>query len=101
MVAMAGFDLPSKALRHYISSALHVIVQLSRMSDGSRKVTSISEVCEVDGYGFVEVRPIFEYEVTGTTAAKVHGEFYATGYLPSFIEDFVTRGLVDDSGPFL
>lgn len=102
LVLMAGMDLPARAIREQISRSIDLVIQQSRMSDGSRKVTCISEVCDIDAHGYTEVRPIFEYEVTGTVpGGRVQGEFCPTGYLPSFIEDFVTHGLVDESGPFL
>ena len=88
MVAMAGFDLPSKALRHYISSALNVIVQLSRMSDGSRKVVSVQEVSGMEG-DVVTMQEIFKFEQTGIDQnGKVKGRFRATGIRPKFSEKF-------------
>ena len=93
MVAMAGFDLPSKALRHYISSALHVIVQLSRMSDGSRKVVSVQEVSGMEG-DVVTMQEIFKFEQTGVDQnGKVKGRFRATGIRPKFAEKFQAMGI--------
>jgi pilus assembly protein CpaF len=88
MVAMAGFDLPSRALRYYISSALDVIVQLSRLSDGSRKVVSVQEVNGMEG-DVVTMQEIFKYEQTGVDQnGKVKGRFRATGIRPKFAEKF-------------
>ncbi len=93
MVAMAGFDLPSKALRHYISSALHVIVQLSRLSDGSRKVVSVQEVSGMEG-DVVTMQEIFKFEQTGVDQnGKVKGRFRATGIRPKFAEKFQAMGI--------
>ena len=93
MVAMAGFDLPSKALRHYISSALDVIVQLSRMSDGSRKVMSVQEVSGMEG-DIVTMQEIFKFEQTGIDQnGKVKGRFRATGIRPKFAEKFQAMGI--------
>lgn len=93
MVAMAGFDLPSKALRHYISSALNVIVQLSRMSDGSRKVVSVQEVSGMEG-DVVTMQEIFTFEQTGIDQhGKVKGRFRATGIRPKFAEKFQAMGI--------
>lgn len=101
LVLMAGMDLPARAVREQISRSIDLVVQQSRMRDGSRKVTCVSEVCDIDPYGFVEVRPIFEFETTGLGPdGKVLGEYCSTGYLPSFIEEFVTYGLVGEDGPF-
>ena len=93
MVAMAGFDLPSKALRHYISSALNVIVQLSRLSDGSRKVMSVQEVSGMEG-DVVTMQEIFTFEQTGMDQnGKVKGRFRATGIRPKFAEKFQAMGI--------
>jgi len=93
MVAMTGFDLPSKALRHYISSALDVIVQLSRLSDGSRKVVSVQEVSGMEGE-IVTMQEIFAYEQTGVDQqGKVKGRFRATGIRPKFAQKFQAMGI--------
>ena len=93
MVAMAGFVLPSKALRHYISSALDVIVQLSRMSDGSRKVMSVQEVSGMEGE-VVTMQEVFMFEQTGIDQnGKVKGRFRATGIRPKFVEKFQAMGI--------
>jgi pilus assembly protein CpaF len=93
MVAMAGFDLPSKALRHYISSALNVIVQLTRLSDGSRKVVSVQEVSGMEG-DVVTMQEIFKFEQTGIDQnGKVKGRFRATGIRPKFAEKFQAMGI--------
>jgi pilus assembly protein CpaF len=93
---MSGLDLPVRAIRDQIASSVHLVVQQSRMSDGSRKVTAISEVAGLNDETFeVELTPIFEFIRTGTgPGGKVLGEFRATGYLPSFLEDFIVMGLV-------
>lgn len=93
MVAMAGFDLPSKALRYYISSALDVIVQLSRMSDGSRKVVSVQEVSGMEG-DVVTMQEVFKFEQTGVDQnGKVKGRFRSTGIRPKFAEKFQAMGI--------
>ena len=93
MVAMAGLDLPSKALRYYISSALDVIVQLSRLSDGSRKVVSVQEVSGMEGE-VVTMQEVFTYEQTGVDKnGKVKGRFRATGIRPKFAEKFQAMGI--------
>jgi len=102
LVLMGGLDLPSRAIREQIAGAVHVIVQQSRLSDGTRKVTSITEVVGIDDDGDVELRPIFEFVRTGTgQGGKVLGEFRATGYLPSFLDTFIVMGLVKKGEPFL
>jgi pilus assembly protein CpaF len=102
LVLMGGLDLPSRAIREQIASSVHVIVQQSRLSDGSRKVTAISEVVGIEDEGQIELRPIFEFVRTGTGEnGKVQGEFRATGYLPSFLDTFIVMGLVKPGEPFL
>jgi pilus assembly protein CpaF len=102
LVLMSGVDLPSRAIREQIGRSIHLIVQQSRLGDGSRKVTHISEVDELDPDGRFEVRPIFEFEQTGVTQdGTVIGDFEATGYLPSFLDEMLTRGLVPPGEAFL
>jgi pilus assembly protein CpaF len=102
LVLMGGLDLPSRAIREQIAGAVHIIVQQSRLSDGSRKVTSITEVVGISDEGEIELRPIFEFIRLGTGKdAKVLGEFRATGYLPSFLDTFIVMGLVKKGEPFL
>ena len=100
---MAGIDLPLRAIRDQISSAVHVIVQQSRLSDGSRKVTAISEVTGIDSDTTeIELRPIFEFIRTGTgPKGQVLGEYRATGYLPSFLQTFIVMGLVKKGEAYL
>jgi pilus assembly protein CpaF len=91
---MAGLDLPVRAIRQQIASSIHVIVQQSRFSDGSRRVVSIAEVVGLSDEGEVELREIFGYRLKSATLdEKVMGEFLATGYLPSFLDQFLAKGL--------
>jgi pilus assembly protein CpaF len=102
LVLMAGVELPSRAIREQISRSIHVIVQQSRFTDGTRKITHVSEIDELDDHGRFEVRPIFEYSQTGVGAdGKVIGDFEATGYLPSFLDELIARGLLKPGEPVL
>ena len=103
LVLMAGIDLPLRAIREQISAAVHVIVQQSRLSDGTRKVTAISEVTGIDSDTTeIELRPIFEFIRTGTgPKGQVIGEYRATGYLPSFLQTFIVMGLVKKGEPYI
>ena len=102
LVLMAGVDLPLRAIRDQIASSVHVIVQQSRLADGARKVTAITEVIGIDDNGDIEVRPIFEFVRTGTGPnGKVIGEHRATGYLPSYLQDFIVMKLVKPGEPYL
>ena len=103
LVLMAGLELPMRAIREQIASSVQIIVQQSRLSDGSRRVTAISEIIGIDrSTTEIELRPIFQYVRTGTSAkGKVEGEFRATGYLPSFLPMFIVMGLVKKGEPYL
>jgi pilus assembly protein CpaF len=102
LVLMAGLELPVRAIREQIAGAIHVLVQQSRLSDGSRKVTAITEVTGVNAEGGVELCPLFRFVRTGTGAGgAVEGAFQATGFLPTFLNDFVVMGLVQPGEPFL
>jgi len=93
---MAGLDLPVRAVRQQIASSIHLIVQQSRFSDGSRRVTSVAEVVGIDDDGEVELREIFAFKMTSAgIGQKVEGEFLATGYLPSFLDQFLAHGLLE------
>jgi pilus assembly protein CpaF len=95
LVLMAGLALPVRAIREQIAGAVQLLVQQSRLSDGSRKVTAISEVVGVNDEGEIELLPIFEFVRTGTGGAgAVEGFFRATGFLPSFLDQFLVMGLV-------
>lgn len=82
---MAGINLPERALREQIASALDVIVQLSRLSDGSRKLIEFAEVTGMEGTT-ITTQTIFKFEQRGVDNGKVIGEFVATGVMPSFID---------------
>jgi pilus assembly protein CpaF len=99
---MAGLDLPARAIREQIAGAVHLLVQQTRLSDGSRKVTQICEVCGLGDEGEVRIVPIFQFVRTGTgPKGEVLGEFRSTGFLPSFLHDFVVMGLVKPGEEYL
>ena len=85
MMLMAGINLPERALREQIASALDVIVQLSRLSDGSRRLIEFAEVTGMEGTT-ITTQTIFKFEQRGVDNGKVIGEFVATGVMPSFID---------------
>jgi pilus assembly protein CpaF len=92
---MAGLDLPLRAIRQQIASSVHLIVQQARLSDGSRRVTSIAEVTGIGDDGDVELREIFGFAVKETRAdGAIVGDYCASGYLPSFLDRFIACGLV-------
>ena len=96
LVAMAGLNLATKALRHYISSAIDVVLQQTRLSDGSRKTTSLSEIVGMEGET-ITIQEIFTFQQTGLDEErKVHGIFKATGVRPKFVERFKALGIKCD-----
>src|SRR5436305_1762447 len=85
MMLMAGITLPERALREQIASALDVIVQLTRLSDGSRKVIEFAEITGMEA-STITTQTIFKFEQRDVENGKVVGEFVATGVMPSFME---------------
>ena len=82
MVAMANLNIPEKAIRQQIASAIELIVQIARLSDGTRKVTSITEITGMEG-DIITMQDIFLFERTGIGEdGKVCGRFRATGIRP-------------------
>jgi|tagenome__1003787_1003787.scaffolds.fasta_scaffold20856944_2 pilus assembly protein CpaF len=93
MVLMAGFDLPVRAIREQVASALHLIVHTERLYDGSRKVTRITEVQRMEG-DQVTLQDLFVFNVHGqTTTGNISGALEPTGLHPTFKEDFQRRGI--------
>lgn len=91
---MAGMDLPMRAIREQISGAVNLIVQISRMSDGSRKVISVTEVCGMQGET-ITLQEIFRFKETGFDKnRKILGQFQAMGLIPTFIEKLEQKGVI-------
>jgi len=100
MVLMSGLELPSRAIREQIASAIDLVVHESRLSDGSRKVTCISEVVGLEGLQIV-MQDLFEFKQTGVDEkGKVLGSFMPTGAVPTFFEHLKSRGLHLDPAIF-
>jgi pilus assembly protein CpaF len=93
MVAMANLNLPDKAIRHQVASAINLVIQVSRMADGSRRVINISEITGMEG-DVITMQDIFVFERTGITPeGKVAGRFRATGIRPKASEQMAAAGL--------
>ena len=93
MVAMTGFDIPSEFLRRYISSAIDVIIHVSRMTDGSRKLVSFQEITGMEG-NIISLQEICSFEQTGLDdRGKVKGRFKFQGIRPRFMEKFKINGI--------
>jgi pilus assembly protein CpaF len=100
LVGLGGINLPSKALRQLIASSVHFIVQVNRLNDGSRKITSIQEITGMEG-DVITTQEIFCYERTGTNSdGSVQGVFRATGIRPRVAEKFRTYGIGLSDGIF-
>src|SRR5215204_890855 len=99
MVAMANLNIPEKAVRQQISSALHCVVQLTRLSDGHRRVTAISEITGME-QGVITMQDIYLFDRAGMTAdGKVKGVFRATGIRPKCAQQLALAGF--NMGPEL
>ena len=94
MVMMAGYDLPSSAIREQIASALNIIVQQTRLGDGSRKIVRIVEVTGREN-DVIQMQDIFEFKQTGIDEqGRILGEYQATGNIPYFIDELRRRGVL-------
>ncbi|MEI8032678.1 MAG: CpaF family protein [Chlorobiaceae bacterium] len=100
LVGMGGLSLPSKALRQLISTSVHFIVQVTRLEDGSRKITSIQEISGMES-DIITTQEIFNYKRTGTNPdGTVQGVFSATGVRPKVSEKIRTYGIGLSDGIF-
>ena len=92
MVSMANLNIPERAVRHQIASAVHAVVQIARLSDGTRKVVTVSEITGMDNES-IAMQDIFIFDRTGIDEnGKVRGMFRATGIRPQFAERLATSG---------
>ena len=94
MVMMSGSELPSKAIRDQVASAINIIVQQARLRDGTRKIVSVSEIVGMEG-DVIRMQDIFTYETDGELDAsgKFRGEFKATGIIPKCIDKIKENGV--------
>lgn len=100
MTLMSGLDIPMQAIREQVASAVNLIVQQTRFSCGSRKVTYITEITGIEG-NLIQMQDIFRFEQDGfDQAGKVRGRFLPTGHIPDFYQDLIRRGLPVDTSIF-
>lgn len=100
MVMMAGMELPLKAIRQQVSSAIDMIVHVSRLRDGSRVVTHITEMLGMEG-DVVQLQDIFLFEQTGVDSnGKVMGHHHSTGITPKCYEKIIAEGVKLDKEIF-
>jgi pilus assembly protein CpaF len=89
---MAGMDLPVRAIREQIASAMELVVHLERLRDGTRKVTHISEIQGMEG-DVITMTDLFVFEQTGFEDGRVIGRLRPTGLRPKFIDKIETSGI--------
>ncbi len=93
MVLMAGMDLPVRAIREQVASAIHLIIQQDRFSDGTRKITSVTEIVGMEN-DIITMQELFKYVQSGISEnGSVIGRFTATNCIPTFFEEVKIRGL--------
>ncbi len=93
MVAMAGVDLPARAARSQIASAIGVIVQVNRLTDGTRRLTSVTEIAGMEG-DVITMQELFVFKQTGVAAnGVVQGHFTATGVRSKLWDKLVSKGI--------
>ncbi|OGX19792.1 MAG: type II secretion system protein E [Omnitrophica WOR_2 bacterium RBG_13_44_8b] len=94
MILMAGIELPIRAIREMIASAVDMVVHTARMSDGSRKIVQITELAGMKDESNINLQDIFIFKQTGIDKlGNVLGDFQATGYIPSFLEEIKIKGI--------
>jgi len=93
MVGMGGMNLPSKAVKQQVASAIHMIVQISRMRDGMRRITYISEIVGMEGE-VITMQDLFTFQFRGEDEnGKIQGDFVCTGVRPNFLSRAAYYGL--------
>ena len=98
MVLMAGFDLPIRAIREQMASALHLVVQLVRHSDGKRRVSNISEITGMES-GIITMQELYRFEQMGVAPdGAIQGELAPTGITPTFADRFRKAGINIEMG---
>src|SRR5213595_421168 len=92
MVLMAGVDLPLRAIREQVASAVDLIVHQARLKDGTRRITNITEVQGMEG-DVIVMQDVFVFEQTGVVEGKIQGKLKPTGIRPKFVEKFEVMGI--------
>jgi pilus assembly protein CpaF len=92
MVSMANLNIPERAIRQQVANAIHAVVQIARLSDGSRKVLTVSEITGMENDSIV-LQDVFIFERSGIDeSGHVRGSFHSTGLTPYFAERLATAG---------
>jgi pilus assembly protein CpaF len=94
MILMSGIELPIRAIREMIASAMHLVIHTARLSDGTRKIVQITEIAGMKNEMDANLQDIFIFKQTGIdNYGNVIGSFQATGHIPSFIEEVRVKGI--------
>lgn len=102
MILLSGIELPVRAINEMVSSAIDIIIHVNRYSDGTRKITGISETTGLDKDFQLQMKDVFIFKQTGIDPdGKILGGYQATGYIPHCYDEFATRGLDVDKNMFL
>ena len=100
MVMMAGFEIPLRAVRQQVSSALDLVIQIERLDDGGRRITSISEVQRMES-DVITMQELFTWRMEQITGERIFvGSLVSTGLRPTFLNKFEKRGIQLPSGLF-
>ena len=100
MVAMANFDIPSEFIRKFISSAIDIVIQVSRLADGKRRLISLQEISGMEG-NMITMQEIFSFKQTRVDSdGRVRGQFRFNGIRPNFLNKFKIAGIDIDSSRF-
>jgi pilus assembly protein CpaF len=93
MIGMSGLDVPARSARAQIASAIHIVIQIGRMSDGRRRIVSLAEITGMEGE-VITMQEVFRYRQTGMGAnGEVLGHFEATGIRPRFVDELGAHGI--------
>jgi pilus assembly protein CpaF len=98
---MSNLELPIRAIREMVASAIDLIIHPMRFSDGSRKITAVTELVGLAHDMDIQFQDVFLFQQTGMGPdGRVMGRYAATGYLPSFLQDLRVRGIALDEALF-
>jgi len=101
MILLSGIELPMRAINEMMSSAINVLVHMARLSDGSRKITGITEIIGIDEHHEMILKDIFQFKQSGRDASnKITGSYQNCQYIPKCAEEIITKGIKLDTGIF-
>jgi pilus assembly protein CpaF len=93
MVLMSGMDLPESSVISQIASTINIIIQITRYSDGSRKISSISTINKTDDAKKYDIKPVFKFDLKGFENGVQKGSFIFCGHIPEFVNTALQRGV--------